>query len=129
MPDSAPLRLEVSHLGRSFGGRKVVDDVSLVVAAGQVTCLLGPSGCGKSTTGRSITRLVEPTSGQISMDGYNVASLDSMALRRMRRSIGVSFLSWTLSMAPWIWLAFRLIPGISGALALSRCPRKTAPMS
>jgi len=39
---------------RSFGGRRVVDDVSLQVMPGQVTCLLGPSGCGKSTTLRMI---------------------------------------------------------------------------
>ncbi|MBL4571235.1 MAG: ATP-binding cassette domain-containing protein, partial [Alcanivorax sp.] len=42
-------RLEARHLVRRYGGRVVVDDVSLHVEPGQVTCLLGPSGCGKST--------------------------------------------------------------------------------
>ncbi len=43
-------RLEIRHLTRTFQGRVAVNDVSLTVEAGQVTCLLGPSGCGKSTT-------------------------------------------------------------------------------
>ena len=47
-------RLEIKNLRRAFSGRQVVDDVSLRVMPGQVTCLLGPSGCGKSTTLRMI---------------------------------------------------------------------------
>ena len=43
-------RLEIRNLRRVFDGRAVVDDVSLRVMPGSVTCLLGPSGCGKSTT-------------------------------------------------------------------------------
>jgi iron(III) transport system ATP-binding protein len=73
MPDSPPLRLEVSHLCRSFGGRQVVDDVSLSVAAGQVTCLLGPSGCGKSTTLRMIAGVERAASGEVRLDGQTVA--------------------------------------------------------
>ncbi|MEL7082460.1 MAG: ATP-binding cassette domain-containing protein, partial [Pseudomonadota bacterium] len=53
VPDTSP-RLEIRNLTRSFGGRMVVDDVSLQIMPGQVTCLLGPSGCGKSTTLRMI---------------------------------------------------------------------------
>ena len=75
MPDSIPLRLEVSHLTRAFGGRPVVDDVSLSVAAGQVTCLLGPSGCGKSTTLRMIAGVERAESGEIRIDGRQVAGL------------------------------------------------------
>ncbi|UJW74754.1 ABC transporter ATP-binding protein [Rhizobium sp. SL42] len=78
-------------LGRKSGAVHAVENVSFDLRPGETLALVGESGCGKSTTGRSITRLVEPSSGQISMDGYNVASLDSMALRRMRRSIQMVF--------------------------------------
>ena len=72
MPDTVPLRLEVSHLGRSFGGRRVVDDLSLAVAPGQVTCLLGPSGCGKSTTLRMLTGNLAPSGGSVEICGIDL---------------------------------------------------------
>ena len=55
-------RLEIRNLRRSYGGRAVVDDVSLKIMPGQVTCLLGPSGCGKSTTLRMIAGVEMPVS-------------------------------------------------------------------
>ncbi|MCL4107637.1 UNVERIFIED_CONTAM: hypothetical protein GTU68_022098 [Idotea baltica] len=61
-------RLEISNLVRSFAGRRVVDDVSLSIAAGQVTCLLGPSGCGKSTTLRMIAGVERQDSGKVLID-------------------------------------------------------------
>ena len=69
MPAPLPARLEVAKLSRAFGGRRVVSDVSLSIAAGQVTCLLGPSGCGKSTTLRMIAGVELPDAGQISIEG------------------------------------------------------------
>ncbi|MEM8980175.1 MAG: ABC transporter ATP-binding protein [Pseudomonadota bacterium] len=62
-------RLEIRNLSRSFQGKKVVDDVSLSVAAGQVTCLLGPSGCGKSTTLRMIAGIERQDDGLVLVDG------------------------------------------------------------
>ena len=58
-----PHRLEVQSLTRCYGGKRVVSDVSLQVAAGQVTCLLGPSGCGQSTTLRMIAGVDRPDQG------------------------------------------------------------------
>jgi len=62
-------RLEIRNLVRAFGGRRVVDDVSLKVMPGQVTCLLGPSGCGKSTTLRMIAGIEMQDTGEIWADG------------------------------------------------------------
>ncbi|MEM8633101.1 MAG: ABC transporter ATP-binding protein [Pseudomonadota bacterium] len=62
-------RLEVRHLTRVFSGVPVVNDVSLTIAPGQVTCLLGHSGCGKSTTLRIIAGVDRQDEGEILQDG------------------------------------------------------------
>ncbi len=77
--------------GRKSGAVHAVENVSFSLKPGETLSLVGESGCGKSTTGRSITRLVTPTSGQITVDGYNVGTLDEASLRRMRRSIQMVF--------------------------------------
>lgn len=89
------IRLEVQHLTRVFGGRPVVDDVSLRVAAGQVTCLLGPSGCGKSTTLRMIAGVERPTSGRVLIDGAAVSD-GSVFLSPELRSVGLMFQDFAL---------------------------------
>jgi iron(III) transport system ATP-binding protein len=95
MPDPAPLRLEVLHLGRSFGGRPVVEDVSLAVAPGQVTCLLGPSGCGKSTTLRMIAGVERAETGEVRIDGRTVAG-PGVHLPPEARSVGLMFQDFAL---------------------------------
>jgi iron(III) transport system ATP-binding protein len=95
MPDTPPLRLQVSHLCRSFGGRKVVDDVSLSVAAGQVTCLLGPSGCGKSTTLRLIAGVDRADEGEVRLDGQRVAGSGEHVPPEWR-SVGLMFQDFAL---------------------------------
>jgi peptide/nickel transport system ATP-binding protein len=77
--------------GRKSGAVHAVENVSFSLKPGETLSLVGESGCGKSTTGRSITRLVQPTSGQINVDGYDVGRLDEPSLRRMRRSIQMVF--------------------------------------
>lgn len=64
------------------GGQVAVDRLSLRVPAGSTLCLLGTSGCGKTTTLKMINRLVEPTSGTITIGGTPVRSKDPIQLRR-----------------------------------------------
>ncbi len=59
-----------------------VDHVSMEVAAGEICVLLGPSGCGKTTTLKMVNRLIEPTSGDIYIDGRNTADQNPVELRR-----------------------------------------------
>ncbi|MEO8830360.1 ABC transporter ATP-binding protein [Lapillicoccus sp.] len=63
-------------------GTTAVDDLSLEAPTGQITVLVGPSGCGKTTTLRMVNRMIEPTSGAISLDDQDTGSMDPAQLRR-----------------------------------------------
>jgi osmoprotectant transport system ATP-binding protein len=63
-------------------GTVAVTGLSLEVPAGELVVLIGPSGCGKSTVLRMINRLIEPTAGQILLDGEDITAASPVALRR-----------------------------------------------
>ena len=88
-------RLEVRNLVRELDGRRVVDDLSLSVMSGQVTCLLGPSGCGKSTTLRMIAGVEMQDSGEIRVDGDLVCDT-RIRVPPERRQIGLMFQDFAL---------------------------------
>jgi ABC-2 type transport system ATP-binding protein len=70
------LPIEVAGLTKRFGSVTAVDDLSFVVAPGQVTGFLGPNGAGKTTTLRCLLGLVHPTSGSATIGGSSYAALD-----------------------------------------------------
>lgn len=108
---TAPTRLEVQLLTRSFAGRKVVSEVSLQVAAGQVMCLLGPSGCGKSTTLRMIAGVESPESGRILIDGQPVFG-PGVNLAPEARGVGLMFQDFALF--PHLTVAGNVAFGLTG---------------
>lgn len=114
---SVPPRLEVSNLTRSFEGRKVVDDVSLVVGQGQVTCLLGPSGCGKSTTLRMIAGVDNQDAGEIRVEGRPICN-DEIRVPPEERRIGLMFQDFALF--PHLSVAGNVAFGLKGPKAAIR---------
>ncbi|MGR3273159.1 ABC transporter ATP-binding protein [Thalassococcus profundi] len=105
-------RLEVRNLVRRFDGKRVVDDVSLSIAPGHVTCLLGPSGCGKSTTLRMIAGVDLQDEGQILVDG-NLICDTVFRVPPERRSIGLMFQDFALF--PHLTVGRNVAFGLSGS--------------
>src|SRR5580693_6717675 len=70
---------------------KAVDDISFSIAPGETVGLVGESGCGKTTLGRAIVRLLEPTAGQILLEGEDITQMKGSTLRARRRKFQMIF--------------------------------------
>lgn len=110
-------RLEIKNIVKTFGGRQVVDDVSLTVMPGQVTCLLGPSGCGKSTTLRIVAGVEKQDSGSIHVDGTLVCDA-GFSLPPEQRNIGLMFQDFALF--PHLTVAQNVAFGLKGRKVTDR---------
>ena len=89
--------LELRQLEKRYPtGDLALKSVSLHVGAGEVLGLIGPSGAGKSTLIRCVNRLVQPSGGQIYLDGQDLSALSPSSLRNARRQIGMIFQEYAL---------------------------------
>jgi oligopeptide/dipeptide ABC transporter ATP-binding protein len=77
--------------GRQIGTVRAVDGITFALRSGETLGLVGESGCGKSTTGKMISKLIEPTAGQIYLNGERIEGLSRRAMRRRRRRLQVVF--------------------------------------
>jgi len=80
-----------THYPGATGTVRAVDGVSLDIAEGETVALVGESGCGKSTLGKSLVRLVDPSSGSVTFKGRDVTAMAGRELQSVRRSIQMIF--------------------------------------
>lgn len=115
--------VEVQHLVKYFPVRaglmqrvvnwvKAVDDVSFTVKRGETLGMVGESGCGKTTIGRSMLRLVEPTSGSVHYDGKDVLKLRGSDLKDVRRNMQIIFQDPYASLDPRVPIGESVMEGL-----------------
>ena len=83
--------IEIKHLKKVFGNKVVLRDVNLTIYDNKITYILGLSGQGKSTIIKHIVGLLKPTSGEILVDGIDVAKADIKTLYEIRKKVGFTF--------------------------------------
>lgn len=89
--------LEMRHAGKVYpGGAVALEDINVHICPGEFVFLVGPSGAGKSTFIRLISREIEPTSGQILVDGVDVMKLKRGDIPYLRRQLGIVFQDFRL---------------------------------
>ena len=88
--------IRVKGLQKSFGRRKILDDVSLEVRRGEILVIMGGSGCGKSTLLRHLMGALEPDEGAVELFGEDLATLDEDGLNAVRKRFGVLYQSGAL---------------------------------
>ncbi len=87
--------LEVENLSKGYGNHLVIEDVTFALQQGEIGCLLGPSGCGKTTLLRTIAGFEDVHSGEIWMEGHQVAS-QGFSVPPEKRRVGMLFQDYAL---------------------------------
>jgi osmoprotectant transport system ATP-binding protein len=105
------VEIVLDHVSKRYPGQQkaAVEDVSMTIGAGEIVVFVGPSGCGKTTTMRMINRLIEPTSGSITIGGRDALSIPA---NELRRSIGYSIQQAGLFPHMTIEQNIALVPGL-----------------
>jgi phospholipid/cholesterol/gamma-HCH transport system ATP-binding protein len=91
MSETHSIAVEFKRVMKSFGAKRVLNDVSFQIGRGQALCLLGRSGTGKSVTLKLIMALMRPDSGEVWVDADNVVGMGEQGLSLVRRKLGYLF--------------------------------------
>ena len=83
--------IEIINLCKSFNGHKVLDNLNLNINSGETAVIIGRSGCGKSVLLKHIIGILKPDSGQVLIDGKDVARMDEKELSELRMRFGMLF--------------------------------------
>ena len=124
MSDTKQNLIQVDHLVKYFPVKagflqrvvaqvQAVDDVSFGVQEGETLGLVGESGCGKTTVGRSMLRLIEPTSGTVAYKGQDVLKLKGRELKEMRRNMQIIFQDPYASLDPRMPIGESVMEGLN----------------
>ncbi|MFN3524498.1 MAG: ABC transporter ATP-binding protein [Paracoccus sp. (in: a-proteobacteria)] len=120
--------LQIRNLTKRFttgaGVVHALEDVSFDIPRGSITGLVGESGSGKTTLGRTLLRLVEPSSGQIRFDGTDIATLPAAGMRDMRRRMQIIFQDPMSSLNPRLKVGDLIAEGLNAFGIGTRAERR-----
>ena len=103
--------IEIKNIVKTAGEKVILDDISLTIESGSFVVLIGPSGCGKTTTLKLLNKLIEPTSGEIYIDGKPISKEDPLKLRR-----NIGYVIQNIGLFPHLTIKenIELIPKLKG---------------
>ena len=103
--------IEIKNIVKTAGEKVILDNISLTIESGSFVVLIGPSGCGKTTTLKQINKLIEPTSGEIYIDGKAISKEDPIKLRR-----NIGYVIQNIGLFPHLTIKenIELIPKLKG---------------
>ena len=103
--------IEIKNITKTVGEKVILDDISLTIESGSFVVLIGPSGCGKTTTLKLLNKLIEPSSGEIYIDGKPISKEDPIKLRR-----NIGYVIQNIGLFPYLTIKenIELIPKLKG---------------
>ena len=103
--------IEIKNIVKTAGEKVILDNISLTIESGSFVVLIGPSGCGKTTTLKLINKLIEPTSGEIYIDGKAISKEEPIKLRR-----NIGYVIQNIGLFPHLTIKenIELIPKLKG---------------
>ncbi len=96
MEHSNKILFSIQGLSKSFGLKKVLDDISFNIYEGEILCVIGQSGIGKSVLVKHLNGLLEPDKGRVLYEGRNVSDMDQKEINVLRKKVAMLFQSGAL---------------------------------